>query len=180
MGILKYVAYAVPSGQYASLAILGVAIAQFLLLPVFAVTLNAIDTSIYSRWRLHLPAKAARLGFHTAINFLIFAAIYAGVLLPEGPCGTLVLSAPALAFFAAAASQGFQFLAIRLARKGIGSRDTNVLLSLSLTIVGAALAAFSLTHAQTAIAAAGFAIAIPFIAMWIMDDLRTLCGKQDD
>lgn len=173
VGVITYVSYGYLNQAWSNWVLVAISIFMFLSLPLYSKYSNRIE-NLAAKWtQLETGGRVARYLFQLVDNMLLLWVYVAGeVINPaalEGIGG----------FFATAAwitivSQGGQYLANYLARKGIGNPDHNVVWAVTISVSISALAVSGVMWIQPAYVAISLGFGASIFGIGVMTDIKQL------
>ncbi len=177
VGALTYIAYASLNSAWLNPALFAIAVFLLLTIPLLSKLSNRIEFAV-ARWTgLETGGRIARYTLQLLDNlFLLWIFIAGSVVDPAGLEGIG-------GFFAAAAwitivSQGGQYLANWLARKGVGDADRNVVLAISISAIINALAVSGVTWIHPVYVAISLCFGTAIFGLGLVIDAKYLCARD--
>lgn len=177
VGVLTYVAYASLNSAWFNPALFGIAVFLLLTIPLYSKLSNRIEFTV-ARWTgLETGGRIARYILQLLDNLLLLWMFVAGQVVD--PAGLEGIGG----FFATAAwitivSQGGQYLANWLARKGVGDSDRNVVLAISISAIINALAVSGVTWIQPVYVGISLCFGMAIFGLGLVIDARFLYAKS--
>lgn len=176
VGVITYLSYGYLNQAWSNWVLVAISIFMFLSLPLYSKYSNRIE-DLGARWtQLETGGRVARYLFQLLDNMLLlWVYVAGGVINPaalEGIGG----------FFATAAwitmvSQGGQYLASYLARRGIGSPDHNVVWAVAISVTISALAVSGVTWIQPIYVGISLGLGALIFGLGLMADTKRLLEK---
>jgi hypothetical protein len=177
VGVITYLAYGYLNHAWSNWALVAISIFMFLSLPLYSRYSNRIE-SLAARWtQLETGGRVARYLFQLLDNTLLLWVYVAGEVIDPAALDGIG------GFFATAAwitfvSQGGQYLANSLARKGIGNSDHNVVWAIAISVTISALAVSGVRWIQPAYVGISLAFGALIFGLGLMADMKRLLEKQ--
>ena len=176
VGLITYASYGYLNAAWSNWALVAIAVFMCLSLPLYSRCSNGIE-KLGARWsQLETGGRVARYLFQLLDNMLLLWIYLAGGVIDpaalEGIGG----------FFATAAwitivSQGGQYLANALARKGVGDPDHNVVWAIAISVTISALAVSGISWIQPFYVAVSVGFGALIFGLGIMTDAKRLLEK---
>lgn len=140
MGIVMYMAYAIPTRQYTNLYLIGISVFTALFLPIFTIVSTYLEQQTFRLTASMFASKFAKFVWQSLYNLFALGLLVKGHVIDTnnlrmvgGLVGAVCLTS--------LASQGLQYLAIMLSNHGKGNRFANIFFALSFNVIISALAA---------------------------------------
>ena len=177
VGLLTYAAYAALNQAWTNPALIAIALFQFLTTPLYSKYSNWIEAMAARLTSLETGGRIARCLFQLLDNlFLLWVFVAGHVIDPSALDGMG-------GFFATAAwitivSQGGQYLASHLARKGIGNPDHNVIWAIAISVTVSALAISGVKWIQPVYVVISLGFGALIFGIGLLTDTRLLLERQ--
>ncbi|MGO0154336.1 substrate-binding protein [Leuconostoc mesenteroides] len=147
MGVIMYLAYAIPTSQYTNRYLIGTSIFTALFLPIFTFVSTYLEQQTFRLTASMFASKFAKFVWQSLYNLFALGLLIKGHVIDEtnlrmvgGLVGAVCLTS--------LASQGLQYLAIMMSNHAKGNRFANIFLALSFNVIISALAAIGYTKIQ--------------------------------
>ena len=177
VGLITYLSYGYLNHAWSNWALVAISIFMFLSLPLYSKYSNRIE-NLAARWtQLETGGRVARYLFQFLDNmFLLWVYVAGEVIDPTALDGIG-------GFFATAAwitivSQGGQYLANGLARKGIGNPDHNVVWAIAISVIISALAVSGVRWTQPVYVVISLGFGALIFGIGLVADAKWLLEKQ--
>jgi len=170
MGIVMYMAYAIPTRQYTNLYLIGISVFTALFLPIFTIVSTYLEQQTFRLTASMFASKFAKFVWQSLYNLFALGLLVKGHVIDTtnlrmvgGLVGAICLTS--------LASQGLQYLAIMLSNHGKGNRFANVFLALSFNVIISALAAIGYKKIQVIFIILGLVLGIIGIFISLVTDI---------
>jgi hypothetical protein len=177
VGLITYLSYGYLNNAWSNWALVAISIFMFLSLPLYSKYSNKIE-SLAARWtQLETGGRVARYLFQLLDNLILLWIYVAGEVIDPSALDRIG------GFFATAAwitivSQGGQYLANHLARKGIGNPDRNVVWAIAISVTTSALAVSGVRWIQPVYVVISLGFGALIFGIGLMADTRRLLKRQ--
>ncbi len=178
VGLITYVSYGYLNQAWSNWALVAISIFMFLSLPLYSKYSNRIENAA-ARWtQLETGGRVARYLFQLIDNTLLLWVYVAGEVIDPAALDAMG------GFFATAAwitilSQGGQYVANFLARKGFGNPDHNVVWAVTVSVTINALAVSGVMWIQPAFVVVSLAFGALIFGIGVMTDAKRLLERQN-
>ncbi|MDR1442442.1 MAG: hypothetical protein LBJ02_08685 [Bifidobacteriaceae bacterium] len=177
MGLVMYLSYGIPTGEWESPWLVGVAAFVGVFLPFFVRLSDTFEAKAIRITGSIFVGKLARFAWQCAFNGFAIAALLTGGIIYAGDLAAVGGPVGATALMSLA-SQGTQYLMIELGNRNIGNRYLNVILALSFNIIVGALAALGYEIFQVLFVVVGVVLGT-IGALWSgMTDILSLIAPR--
>jgi len=177
MGLIMYFAYAVPTGKYANLYLIGVSAFTAVFLPIFTLISTYLEQKGFRLTGSMFLSKLTKLVWQSLYNLLVLGLLVKGnVIDPNnlkmvgGLIGAVCLTS--------LASQGLQYLAITLSNHDKGNRFANIFFALSLNVIISALAALGYKNVQVFFVIMGLLLGVIGVLISLITDIWGLLPSK--
>ncbi len=177
VGLLTYAAYAALNQAWTNPALIAIGLFLFLTTPLYSKYSNRIEGMVARRTALETGGRIARFLFQLLDNlFLLWVFVAGEVIDPAGLAGIG-------GFFATAAwitilSQGGQYLANELSRRGLGHPDRNVVVAFAISASVSALAVSGVAWVQPIFILASLGFGAGFLGIGLVIDAGRLLDRS--
>jgi nicotinic acid mononucleotide adenylyltransferase len=177
MGLVMYVSYALPTGQWTNPQLVTLSVVTGLFLPGFTTLSDTFEYGAIQYWGSLFLGKFVRFLWQSTFNSFALSMLVSGGIVDIAalrPVGGAVGAVTLMSF----ASQGIQYLMIELVNRNIGNRYLNIILALSLNICVAALAALGFRPVQTFFVLSGLCLGFIGAGYSLISDLLGLLAPR--
>jgi hypothetical protein len=177
VGLITYAAYAALNQAWTNPALIAIGLFLFLTTPLYSKYSNRIEGMVARRTALETGGRIARFLFQLLDNlFLLWVFVAGEVIDPAGLAGIG-------GFFATAAwitilSQGGQYLANELSRRGLGHPDRNVVVAFAISASVSALAVSGVAWVQPIFILASLGFGAGFLGIGLVIDAGRLLDRS--
>ncbi len=177
VGVVTYLAYGALNQAWTNPALIAIALFLFLTTPLYSKYSNRIEAKAAKLTTLETGGRIARFLFQLLDNlFLVWVFVAGQVIDPSALDGIG-------GFFATAAwitivSQGGQYLAGHLARKGIGNPDHNVVWAIAISVTVSAVAISGVGWIQPAYVVISLGFGALIFGIGLVADTKLLLDRQ--
>jgi hypothetical protein len=147
MGGIMYLAYAVPTGNYANFYLIGISTFTALFLSVFTLISTYLEQKSFSLTGSMFLSKFVKLVWQSLYNLFALSLLVKGNIINLTNL-QLVGGLIGAVFLTSLASQGLQYLAIMLSNHDKGNRFANIFFALSFNVIISALAVLGYKNSQ--------------------------------
>lgn len=171
MGILYYFSYAAFNKNWSNKYLISISIFIAFFAPFYSHWSNRIDEKATFYTALVFAGKLSRFIAQYLFNITIYAILLKGRVIQEEnlqPLGGIF----GIALIVSLVSQGIQYLAIAFANRELGSKNVNVIIGITISILSGALAAAGLTTAQVLIKTLGLLCCMIGLLYGLYTDIR--------
>lgn len=177
--LVLYAAYAELGGHWSSRTLIAASLWFFFSLPLFARISNRLQAATETIFASRTAGRLIRVAAQWAYNLALYH-VFLATGLVEAQAVQALGGAAGGALLTTIASNGFQFGALALAVRGIGSDHGNVTLAICATVLFTALAIHDVAIARPLFIAAGGAVAMLVIGTGMVRELRRTLKDQED
>ncbi len=177
VGLLTYAAYAALNQAWTNPALIAIALFQCLTTPLYSKYSNRIEATAARLTSLETGGRIARCLFQLLDNlFLLWVFVAGHVIDPSALDGIGGFFATVV--WITIVSQGGQYLAGHLARKGIGCLDRNVVWAIAISVTISALAISGVGWIQPAYVVISLGFGALIFGIGLVADTRLLLERQ--
>jgi hypothetical protein len=177
VGLITYAAYGTLNQAWTNPALVAIGFFLFLTTPLYSKYSNRIEAMVARLTALETGGRIARFLFQLLDNLFLLWVFVAGEVID--PAGLAAIGG----FFATAAwitiiSQGGQYLANALSRRGLGHPDRNVVVAFAISASVSALAVSGVTWVQPIFILASLGFGASFFGIGLVIDARRLLDRR--